>query len=214
MHTLSEDKIKANQVEGDINLTATRKQWQDKFLSEKSKKLLDEDSKYFFHQALSSPCLDPIKKVDGIYIYDEDGRKIMDFHGNSVHQLGYNNPYLLQALQTQLQTLSFSPRRYSNQITTKLAKKLTTLAGGNRRVLFTPSGTASIGVALKMVRRTKGKFKTLSLWNSFHGAGLDAISVGGEYHFRNNITNLIIQNIMQRIHLAYKRIVNLDYHLY
>lgn len=45
MHTLSEDKIKANQVEGDINLTATRKQWQDKFLSEKSKKLLDEDSK-------------------------------------------------------------------------------------------------------------------------------------------------------------------------
>lgn len=62
MHTLSEDKIKANQVEGDINLTATRKQWQDKFLSEKSKKLLDEDSKYFFHQALSSPCLDPIKK--------------------------------------------------------------------------------------------------------------------------------------------------------
>lgn len=45
MHTLSEDKIKANQVEGDINLTATRKQWQDKFLSEKSKKLLDKDSK-------------------------------------------------------------------------------------------------------------------------------------------------------------------------
>lgn len=45
MHTLSENKIKANQVEGDINLTATRKQWQDKFLSEKSKKLLDEDSK-------------------------------------------------------------------------------------------------------------------------------------------------------------------------
>ena len=41
MHTLSEDKIKANQVEGDINLTATRKQWQDKFLSEKSKKLLE-----------------------------------------------------------------------------------------------------------------------------------------------------------------------------
>ena len=40
MHTLSEDKIKANQVEGDINLTATRKQWQDKFLSEKSKKLI------------------------------------------------------------------------------------------------------------------------------------------------------------------------------
>lgn len=191
MHTLSEDKIKANQVEGDINLTATRKQWQDKFLSEKSKKLLDEDSIYFFHQALSSPCLDPIKKVDGIYIYDEDDRKIMDFHGNSVHQLGYNNPYLLQALQTQLQTLSFSPRRYSNQIATKLAKKLTTLAGGNRRVLFTPSGTASIGVALKMVRRTKGKFKTLSLWNSFHGAGLDAISVGGEYHFRNNIGPLL-----------------------
>ena len=43
MNTLHTEIIKNNQVEGDINLTNTRKQWQDKFLSEKSKKLLDED---------------------------------------------------------------------------------------------------------------------------------------------------------------------------
>lgn len=42
-----------------------------------------------------------------------------------------------------------------------------------------------------MVRYTKKKFKTISLWDSFHGANLDAISVGGESHFRKNIGPLL-----------------------
>ena len=46
-----------NKTEGDINLTEERARWQETFLSEKSKALLEEDSKYFLHQALSTPCL-------------------------------------------------------------------------------------------------------------------------------------------------------------
>lgn len=188
---MQEKILKNLQAEGDINLTLARKKWQDKFLSAKTKDILKEDAKYFIHQALSTPCLNAVAKVDGIYLYDEDGRKFMDFHGNSLHQLGYNHPYLLQELQRQLSQLSFSPRRYANNAATKLAKKLCQLAGPGHKVLFTPSGTASIGVALKMVRKATGRYKTLSLWNSFHGAGLDAISIGGEHHFRNNIGPLL-----------------------
>ncbi len=179
-------------TEGDVNLTEERVIWQQKFLSEKSKELLEEDAKYFIHQALSTPCLNTISSVDGIYITDEDGRKFMDFHGNSVHQLGYNHPYLLDALKKQLDELSFSPRRYSNRTATALAKKLCDLMpGGDYRVLFTPGGASSIGVALKMVRKATGKYKTISLWDAFHGANLDAISVGGEGHFRSNIGPLL-----------------------
>jgi 4-aminobutyrate aminotransferase len=36
-----------------------------------------------------------------------------------------------------------------------------------------------------------GRFKTLSMWESFHGASLDAISVGGEALFRQNIGPLL-----------------------
>ena len=181
-----------NKTEGDINTTEQRSKWQNAFLSENSKELLAEDAKYFLHQALSTPCLDSIVNVDGIYITDEDGRKFMDFHGNSVHQLGYNHPYLIDALKKQLDVLSFSPRRYSNRTATSLAKKLTGLMPGEGwRLLFTPSGAASNSIALKIARKVTGKFKTLSLWNAFHGANLDTISIGGEAHFRKDIGPLM-----------------------
>lgn len=181
-----------NKTEGDINLTDERKRWQKKFLSEKSKKLLEEDEKYFIHQALSTPCLDTVAAAEGIYITDEDGRKIMDFHGNSVHQLGYANPYLTEAMIRQLGELSFSPRRYSNRTATGLAKKLSKLMPSESwRVLFTPSGAASNSIALKIARKATGRYKTISLLDAFHGANLDTISIGGEAHFRSGIGPLL-----------------------
>lgn len=162
-----------------------------KCLSQETINILEEDSNVFIHQALSTPCLDCVTAADGIYLYTKDGRKVKDFHGNSVHQLGYNHPYLINALEKQLHKLSFSPRRFTNETAIALAQKLSMLNGGNKKVLFTPSGSASIGLALKMVRYAKKKFKTISLWDSFHGANLDAISVGGESHFRKNIGPLL-----------------------
>ena len=181
-----------NKTEGDINLTEERGRWQETFLSDYSKELLAEDSRYFLHQALSTPCLDPITGIDGIYITDEDGRKFMDFHGNSVHQLGYNHPYLLEALKRQLSELSFSPRRYSNKTATALAKKLTGMMPGEGwKTLFTPSGASSNSIALKIARKATGKHKTISLGDAFHGANLDTISIGGEAHFRTGIGPLL-----------------------
>lgn len=116
----------------------------------------------------------------------------MDFHGNSVHQLGYNNPYLVDAMKKQLSQLSFSPRRYSNRTATALAKKLTSLMPGEGwRVLFTTSGASSNSIALKIARKVTGKHKTISLWDAFHGANLDTISIGGEAHFRSGIGPLL-----------------------
>lgn len=185
------DKI-VSKTEGDVNLTEERARWQKTFISEESQKLLEEDGKYFLHQALSTPCLDAIAGVDGIYIIDEDGRKFMDFHGNSMHQLGYNNPYLVDAMKKQLSQLSFSPRRYSNRTATALAKKLTSLMPGEGwRVLFTTSGASSNSIALKIARKVTGKHKTISLWDAFHGANLDTISIGGEAHFRSGIGPLL-----------------------
>lgn len=52
------------------------------------------------------------------------------------------------------------------------------------KVLFTPSGSAAVGLALKVARKWTGKHKVISMWESFHGAGLDTIAVGGEYVFK------------------------------
>ena len=74
--------------------------------------LLNLDADAFLHQSLSSPCASTIAKAGGIWIEDTAGRRYMDFHGNSVHHLGYAHPRIVAAIKDQLDQLSFSPRRF------------------------------------------------------------------------------------------------------
>ena len=62
-----------------------------------------------------------------------------------------------------------------------LAKKLAQIAPGNlNKSLFCPGGAEAMGMALKLARLATGRHKTISMWDSFHGAALDTISIGGE----------------------------------
>ncbi len=172
-------------TEGDINDTPAREKWLNNEVDEATKKLLDKDARYFLHQALSTPCLDVLKSCEGPYIENASGKKYLDFHGNNVHQIGFGHPKLVQRLVEQIQTLSFSTRRYTNEVAIDFAQKLTSLMPSDlNRVLLTPNGSSSIGIALKLARAVTGKYKVVSFWDSFHGASLDAISVGGESVFR------------------------------
>ncbi len=171
--------------EGDVNLGDARAAWQRDYIDAETRALLDEDARWFLHQALSTPCLNVVERAEGIYLIDTAGRRIMDFHGNTVHQVGYGHPRVIEAVTRQLATLPFSPRRYTNRAAIDLARRLAELAPGRlNKVLFAPSGTAAIGMALKLARHATGRHKTLSMWDAFHGASLDAISVGGEAIFR------------------------------
>ena len=62
---------------------------------------------------------------------------------------------------------------------------------GLDKLLFAPGGTSAIGMALKLARYASGRHKTLSMWDSFHGASLDAISIGGEALFRKDVGPLL-----------------------
>jgi 4-aminobutyrate aminotransferase len=52
------------------------------------------------------------------------------------------------------------------------------------RVLFAPGGTSAVSMALKLAKVVTGKHQVISMKNSFHGASLDAIAVGGELQFK------------------------------
>jgi (R)-1-hydroxy-2-aminoethylphosphonate ammonia-lyase len=178
--------------EGDINLSPRRAAWQDEHLDEQTRSLLKEDARYFLQQSLSTPCLNAMRGCEGIYIQDLQGRRYMDFHGNNVHQVGFANPVVIAAVKRQLDELSFCTRRYTNYAAVDLARKLAELAPGNlNKVLFCPGGTTAVGMAMKLARVATGRHKTISMWDSFHGASLDAISIGGEALFRQNIGPLL-----------------------
>jgi 4-aminobutyrate aminotransferase len=178
--------------EGDINLGDARAAWHRDYLDAETRALLEEDTRWFLHQSLSTPCLNVVERAEGIFLIDTAGRRIMDFHGNTVHQVGYGHPRIIEAMTRQMATLPFSPRRYTNRTAIELARRLAELAPGRlNKVLFAPSGTAAIGMALKLARHATGRHKTLSMWDAFHGASLDAISVGGEAIFRRDAGPLL-----------------------
>jgi 4-aminobutyrate aminotransferase len=178
--------------EGDVNLSPRRKRFEEEHLGPGTRAILAEDAKHFLHQSLSTPCFNALRAASGIWLEDVEGRRIMDFHGNSVHQVGHGHPRVVAAVRQALETLPFSPRRFTNEYAVRLAAKLTALAPGDLdKVLFAPGGAEAIGIALKLARMATGRHKTVSMWDAFHGASLDAISVGGEALFRRGVGPLL-----------------------
>ncbi|WP_417428317.1 aspartate aminotransferase family protein [Kiloniella sp.] len=173
-------------AEGDVNHSPRRKVWHDKNIDKEAEELLRRDEKVFLHQSVSTPCLSVIKKAEGIWIEDNRGHRFMDFHGNNVHHIGYGHPRLKQAIKQQLDDLSFAPRRFTCDPAVELAEKITSLAPGDlNKVLFATGGSDAIEIALAYARAKTGRFKTISFWDSFHGAGFGARSIGGEEMFRS-----------------------------
>jgi 4-aminobutyrate aminotransferase len=177
--------------EGDVNSSLGRAAWVAG-LGTTARARLDEDERYFLRQSLSTPCWDVLERARGATLVDVEGREILDFHGNSAHHVGYGHPRVVEAVKAELDRLPFSPRRYTNAPAIALARRLAELAPGDLgKVLLAPSGAAAVGMALKLARYATGRHKTVSMWESFHGANLDTISVGGEALFRYNAGPLL-----------------------
>ncbi len=181
-----QDDFAPRQSEGETNLSPQRRDWAARSLDVKAQALVDMDARHFLHQAVSTPCLTAIRKAEGIWIEDVQGRRYMDFHGNNVHQIGYGHPRLIAAIKDQLDDLPFTPRRFTSDPAMTLAAKLGEVTPGDlSKVLLTTGGSAAIEVALKLARAATGRFKTVSFWDAFHGAGFAAASLGGEQLFRS-----------------------------
>ncbi len=172
-------------AEGDVNHSTNRNIWQKQNIDNSSHQLLSRDSDVFLHQSVSTPCLMGVRKTDGIWIEDIAGKRYMDFHGNNVHHIGYGHPRLIEAVTKQMKDLPFAPRRYTCDVAVELAEKLGSITPGNlSKVLFATGGSDAVEIAMKIARISTGRFKTLSFWDSFHGAGFGASSIGGEQMFR------------------------------
>ena len=173
-------------TESDTNVGAGRADWQRRNTDPKTRALLAADERHFLRQSVSTPCLSAISKAEGTWTEDTAGRRYMDVHGTTVQPTGYGHPRLKEAIRKQMDELPFAPRRFTCEPAVALAAKLGAIApGGLSKVLFTTGGSDAIDVALKVARDASGRFKTVSFWDSFHGAGFGGSSIGGESLFRS-----------------------------
>src|SRR5581483_6949967 len=175
----------SDREQGDVNTTAHRQAYWDRKLSPTARHWFEEDRRYFLHQSLSTPVLNVLARAEGAWIEDLDGRRYLDMHGNGVHNAGFNNPAVLEAVRRALDAkLTFTPRRYTNIPAIELARKLAEITpDGLSRSLFCPGGSEAIEMALMLAKQLTGRFKTISFWDSYHGTTMGAASISGEEHF-------------------------------
>jgi 4-aminobutyrate aminotransferase len=140
--------------------------------------LIARDAAAFFHQDSSSPCPFALRRAEGVWLEDVEGRRLIDLHGNTAHHLGYGHPRLIAALKEQLDDLSFAPRRFTNEPAVRLAEKLLGYWPGTpAKVLFATGGSDAVEIALKLARVATGRHGTLSFEGSYHGQGFGALGL-------------------------------------
>lgn len=133
---------------------------------------------------------------EGVYLYDENGKKYLDFAaGIAVTALGYSNVELQDTMKAQIDKLCHISNLYYTQPILNAAKRLTQAAQMDR-VFFTNSGTEAVEGALKAARKyayTKGngRYEFIAMEHSFHGRSMGAVSVTGTEKYRTPFEPLI-----------------------
>ena len=131
-----------------------------------------------------------LDKGDGVYLYDYNGKKYMDFvSGIAVIAMGYHNESYNNALKEQIDKLIHTSNYYYNVPAIEAAKKLKAVSGMDR-VFFTNSGAEAIEGAIKAARKYAylkdgtTDHEIIAMEHSFHGRTMGALSVTGNPHYR------------------------------
>ena len=134
---------------------------------------------------------------DGMYLYDIEGRKYLDFvAGIAVFALGYNNKDYNDALKAQIDKVIHTSNYYYNIPAIEAAKKLKKISGMDR-VFFTNSGAEAVEGALKAARKYAflrdghTDHEIIAMNHSFHGRTMGALAVTGNAHYREAFEPLI-----------------------
>lgn len=125
-------------------------------------------------------------KGDGKYLYDNRGKRYLDFFsGLSVTNLGHCNKNLVAKLITQAKLLWHCSNLYYTQPQILLAKELVKRSFP-AKVFFSNSGAEANECAIKLVRKygsKSGKYEIISFKNSFHGRTLATLTATGQKKF-------------------------------
>ena len=94
-----------------------------------------------------------LDKGDGVYLYDIDGKKYLDFvAGIAVFALGYQNKAYNDALKAQIDKVIHTSNYYYNVPAIEAARKIKKVSGMDR-VFFTNSGAEAVEGAIKAARK-------------------------------------------------------------
>jgi len=181
--------------------------------------LQQEDSAHYLHpftdhKALAAHGARVIVRGEGIYIWDSEGKRILDgMSGLWCVNVGYGRKELADAAYRQMLELPFYNSFFNtvNVPAIKLASALVELAPpGFAHVFYADSGSEANDTVVRMVRRywdIEGQFQRkviISRHNAYHGSTVAAASLGGMkgMHAQGDLPIPNIVHIEQPYHFA------------
>jgi len=142
--------------------------------------------KYNLHSWAAQKALQPtvITRAEGVFFWDEEGHRYFDMSSQLVNvNLGHGNRALVEAIKTQADRLQFIGPGYAVDVRSEAARLLVEMAGPafeGGKVFFTNAGAEANENAIKYCRNVTGRWKILSMYNSYHGATHGASALTGE----------------------------------
>jgi diaminobutyrate-2-oxoglutarate transaminase len=132
------------------------------------------------------------KKAKGAFIYDEEGKKYIDFFaGAGTLNYGHNNPKISKALIEHLQNdgivhsldkATEAKKRFLQKFDSTILRP----RGMDYKVQFPgPTGTNAVETALKLARMVQGRSNVISFTNGFHGMTMGSLAVTGNTFYRD-----------------------------
>lgn len=105
---------------------------------------------------------------EGVWLYDNEGRKYLDVYNNVPH-VGHCNPRVVEALHQQASTLNIHTRYLHNNIVDYIERLTATFDGGLSMAMLTCTGSEANELALRMARFYTGNQGIIVTDFAYHG---------------------------------------------
>ncbi len=174
--------------------------------------LIARDARRLWHpytQMLTRPEPIPIVRGEGVYLFTEDGRRLLD--GTSswwVNIHGHSHPKLNDALARQARALEHVVfANCTHQPAVELAERLVAaLPSGLSRVFYSDNGSTAVEVAMKMAcqywsNRGESRTSFVALHHAYHGDTVAAMSASEDSLFTRPFASMLFR--VERAHAPY-----------
>jgi predicted acetylornithine/succinylornithine family transaminase len=157
-----------------------------------SQQTIDQYQRYVIGNYTRYPvCL---VRGDGSYVWDAEGHRYLDlFPGWGCGLLGHCPPRVVAAVQEQVAQLIHVPNTWYTEPQGQLAQALSERTDFAGRCFFCNSGAEANEAAIKLARLNNppGRYKIVTMHNSFHGRTLGALSATGQPKYHAGVEPLV-----------------------
>lgn len=130
---------------------------------------------------------------DGVHVYDSEGNEYLDFGASyGVMAVGHTNPAVVEAVENQMERLTYVQASYGTQPRARLMERLVDVTPpGLDRVWLANAGTEANEAAIKFSRASTSGTGVVAAKRGFHGRTMGSVSASWKKKYREPFEPLL-----------------------